>query len=97
MYRQKDVDLEMTCTGDDLHENYVPASFDEYLMNVRMHHKGHRGTEKSKLQSDYEELDVILFFLRNRYKAPRSIIQLVLTLPLFLCRSAPPRAPAATS
>jgi hypothetical protein len=72
MYRQKDVELEMTCTGDDLHEN--PASFDEYLMNARIQHKGCRGTTKSKLQSDYEEPDVILFFLRNRYKALRSVM-----------------------
>jgi hypothetical protein len=74
MYRQKDVELEMTCAGHDLHENYVPGSFDEYLMNARMHHKGHRGTTKCKLQSDYEEPDVILLFVQIRYKALGSII-----------------------
>ena len=79
MYRQKDVDLEVTCSGEDLHENYVPTSFDEYLMNKRMHHKGHRRTTKFKLQSHYDEPDVILFFLQIRYKTLSFIIRLLLT------------------
>ncbi len=95
MYRQKDVALTITCPSEDLHENYIPSSFDEYLMKTRMCHEGHRRTRKSKLQSDYEELDVILFFVQIRYKALRCILRLFLTH-FFLCRSAPPRAPAAT-
>jgi len=96
MYRQKDVALSITCSSEDLHENYIPASFDEYLMKTRMRHEGHRRTTKCKLQSDYEELDVILFFVQIRYKALRCILRPLLTH-LFLCRSAPPRARAATS
>ena len=79
MHMQKDVDLEVTCSGEDLQENYVPTSFDEYLMKTRMHHKCHRRTPKCKLQSDYEEPDVILFFMYIRYKALRCIIRLLLT------------------
>jgi hypothetical protein len=79
MYWQKDVDFQMTCAGDDLRENYIPASFDEYLMNATMHHKGHRRTTKCKLQSDYEEPDVILFFVQIRYKALGSAIRQLLT------------------
>jgi hypothetical protein len=79
MHVQKDVDLEMTCSGEDLHENYVPASFDEYLMTTRMSHNSLRATTKSKLQSDYEEPDVILFFVQIRYKALRCILRPLLT------------------
>jgi hypothetical protein len=79
MYMQKNVELEVNCSGDDLHEDYIPASFDEYLMTKRMHHKGHRATTKCKLQSDYEEPDVILFLMQIRYKALRCIIRLSLT------------------
>ena len=34
--------------------SYVPASFDEYLVNARMHHAGYRKDTNSKLQSDYD-------------------------------------------
>lgn len=84
MYRQKDVALTITCPSEDLHENYIPSSFDEYLMKTRMRHEGHRRTRKSKLQSDYEELDVILFFVQIRYKALHCILRPLLTH-LFFC------------
>ena len=80
MYSQKDVDLTITCQGEDLHENYVPASFDEYLMNARMRHKTRSTKTKLKPQSDYEDesTDVILFFLQIRYKTLLRVTRLVL-------------------
>ena len=48
-------------------------------MTTRMNHKGLRGTTKSKLQSAYEEPDVILFFVQTRYKALRYILRPLLT------------------
>ena len=85
MYSQKDVDLTITCQGEDLHENYVRASFDEYLMNAHMRHKTRSTKTKLKLQSDYEDpsTDVILFFLQIRYKTLLRVTRLVLII--FCC------------
>ena len=81
MHRQEDVDLEITSSVEDARENYVPSSFDDYLVHARMRHRQRSTETKLKLHSDYDQpsIDVILFFLQFTYKALPCIIQLFLT------------------
>ena len=95
---QPEFDLDTTLCSDDMYASYLPASFDDYLVQAKMRHTGSRPDTKSKLQSDYDEpqADAIYFFAQLRYKALPCILRRILTTPRVLCRSAPPRAPAAT-
>ncbi len=80
MDMQKDLEFVIALTHEDTHASYVPSSFDTYLMNARMRHTPRSGQTKTKLQSDYASIDVILLFLQIRYKALLCILRLVLTL-----------------
>ena len=50
---QHDFDLTTCLSHDDTHASYIPASFDDYLVNAKMSHCGSRPNTNSKLQSDY--------------------------------------------
>ena len=52
---QRDFEPVIPLTHEDITASYVPASFDEYLVNTRMRHTGSRPDTKSKPQSAYDE------------------------------------------
>ena len=63
---QPEFDLDTTVSSDDMSATYLPASFDDYLVQAKMHHVGSRPDTKSKLQSDYDEPQAdTIYFLRN--------------------------------
>ena len=95
---QPEFDLDTTVSSDEMSATYLPASFDDYLVQAKMRHAGSRPDTKSKQQSNYDLLpaDVIYYFRQLIYKALPCVPPHILTPHIFLCRSAPPRAPAAT-
>jgi hypothetical protein len=47
-------DLATPVPPEDMSADYVPASFDAYLVSARLRHAGSRPDTKSKLQSPYD-------------------------------------------
>lgn len=54
MNTQKDCDLVVVLTSDDMTASFVPSCFDDYLAHKKMGHIGARRNTNSKLQSDYD-------------------------------------------
>ena len=51
---QPEFDLDTTVSSDEMSATYLPASFDDYLVCVKMRHTGSRPDTKSKAHSDYD-------------------------------------------
>jgi hypothetical protein len=52
---QRDFESVIPLTHEDINASYVPASYDDYLVNTRMRHTRSRPDTNSKLQSAYDE------------------------------------------
>ena len=53
-HTQPDFDLDTAVASDDIPASYIPASFDDYLVDRKMSHIGARPDTKSKAHSDYD-------------------------------------------